>query len=351
MRTLLAAWLVASVATVADLEVDARLEEAAQALAVAAAEAGNLTPLRSGEALRLEITRAGMWMGEPQVMGVVTRDEAKGRLRLRERIAAHAQLRPTHLGMGAAKMADGSFVVVAIFGRVAVEWAEPLPTSVPAKTHLRLRGRLLQGLDHPQVHVRPPGGIPVRLPLRREGADFVAELYLHTPGRTVLEVMGVGAQGPEVALLGHIYVGQAIPSLAELREAEVEDLDAAGMRAELDALRARRGLRPLRPDPRLDEVARMYAEELIASDRFAHVSPESGEVGDRLRRAGYSFRVAGENLGEGPTAGAAHRAILQSPAHLSAVLEPRFDAIGIGIARTRVGERPRVVLVHVLASP
>lgn len=351
MRLLFATWLLATLAPASEPEIDARLEEAAAALAAAAAEAGDLSPLRNGEALRLEITRAEVWMGEPQVVGVVASDPERGKRRLRERIAAHAQLRPTHMGFGSAGMGDGSHAVVAIFGRIAVEWSEPLPTSLPAQSQLRLRGRLLHGLRHPQVHLIPPGGIPVRLPLERVGEEFAAELYLHTPGRTVLEVMAVGPQGPEVALLGHIYVGEAIPSRAEFADSKAEPFGIEAMRAELDGLRARRGLAALRADPRLEEVARAYAEEMIASGRFAHVSPESGEVGDRLRRAGYSFLVAGENLGEGPSAKAAHRAILQSPAHLSAVLEPRFEAIGIGIARAREGERPRVVVVHVLASP
>lgn len=351
MKPLLAAWLLARLLPAEELAVDPRLEAAATSLAVAAAEAGDLSPLRSGAALRLEITRAGVWMGEPQVIGVVARDPARGEARLRERIAAHAQLKPSHLGIGAARMAAGGHAVVAIFGRVAVEWETPLPTRVPAGSQLRLRGRLLHGLAHPQVHVIPPGGVPVRLPLERDGGAFAADLYLHTPGRTVIEVMGVGSQGPEVALLGHLYVGEAIPSLESAMETEAEPLDARAMRAELAALRARRGLSPLREAARLDEVAQRYAEELVTSDRFAHVSPETGEVGDRLRWAGYPFRVAGENLGEGPTAGAAHRAILQSPAHLSAILEPRFAAIGIGIARTEAAGRPRVVVVHVLAGP
>src|SRR5690606_41749585 len=83
--------------------------------------------------------------------------------------------------------------------------------------------------------------------------------------------------------------------------------------------------------------------------RFGHVSPESGKVSDRLRRAGYDFRIAGENLGEGPSPAVAHRAIVQSPAHLSAILEPRFESIGIGVARSDALDRTGAV--HVLGTP
>src|SRR5690606_32652481 len=101
--------------------------------------------------------------------------------------------------------------------------------------------------------------------------------------------------------------------------------------------------------PLLQQVAQAYAEELLARGRFGHVSPESGKVSDRLRRAGYDFRIAGENLGEGPSPAVAHRAIVQSPAHLSAILEPRFESIGIGAARSDA--HARTVEVHVPAAP
>jgi len=341
------ALLAALVATA--LVQDPRLDAAAREMARAAAEAGDLSPLGDGRALRLAITRAGMWMGEPHVLGVIARDPERGARRLRERIDGEPGLRPTHLGLGSAPLGDGNHAVIAIFGRVAVEWAEAVPTQVPAGSLLRLRGRLLGGLDHPQLHVVPPGGQPVRLPVERDGPWFEATLHLRTPGRTVIEVMGVGAQGPEVALLGHVYVGEAIPAPGSAAAQGPRDTEA--MEAELAALRRRRGLEPLRRDPRLDAVAQAYADELIATERFAHHSPRSGKVGDRLRRAGYPFRIAGENLGEGPDPAAAHHAILQSPAHLAALLEPRFRSLGIGMATREKGRRTRVVLVHVLADP
>lgn len=348
MLSLLPALLAASLVG-GTLAEDPGLDRAAESLARAAAEAADLSPLRSGPALRLAITRAGVWMGEPQVVGVITRDVEQGKARLRGRIAAQAALRPTHAGFGVAPLEDGSHAVVGIFGRIAVEWAEAVPTWLPERSHLRLRGRLLGGLEHPQVHVIPPGGHPLRLPLEREGAWFEAKLYLHTPGKTVLEVMGVGRQGPEIALLGHIYVGEEIPSGDEGEEREV--LTTAEMVADLNALRSRRGLTALRSDPRLDEVARAYAQELIETERFAHNSPASGQVGDRLRSAGYDFRIAGENLGEGPDAATAHHAILQSPAHLAALLEPRFRSLGVGMAIKEGAHRTRVIIVHVLATP
>ncbi|MFO7155858.1 MAG: CAP domain-containing protein [Pseudomonadota bacterium] len=335
----------------ADLALDPRLEEAAEALARACARAGDLSPLRHGRAVRLEVTRAGAAVAEPQVAAVIASDPEMGRLRLLERIASYEQLRPSHAGFGVAPLPAGGFVVVALFGRVSVEWEGELPAEVPPDTLIRLRGRLLGELHHPQLHVVPPGGLPVRLPLRRDGEWFEAELYLVSRGRTVLEVMGVGPHGPEVALLSEIYVGEPLPETQKLaRDAEAEGpRDVAEMRADLDRLRAQRGLPPLRYDPLLQQVAQAYAEELLARGRFGHVSPESGKVSDRLRRAGYDFRIAGENLGEGPSPAVAHRAIVQSPAHLSAILEPRFESIGIGVARSDALDR--TVVVHVLATP
>jgi uncharacterized protein YkwD len=85
---------------------------------------------------------------------------------------------------------------------------------------------------------------------------------------------------------------------------------------------------------------------------FAHVLPSDGSVSDRLDRAGYARRVAGENIGLSATALDAHEAVASSPAHLANLLDPRYTRLGLGAAP---GESPEggdaVYLTEVLATP
>lgn len=335
---------------------DEALDRAAGALAALAAAREDLAPIADSEALRLEVTRAGAQVAEPYALGIWARIPADGLRMLAERTRGLGHLRPTAAGLGRARVADGSEVLVALLTRSPVALATPLPPSAAPGTLLPLRGRLTEGLRHPQLHVTPPGGRPVRLPLARDGEAFVGKLHLAREGATVVEVIGVGPDGPEVALLAHVHVGGAVPTwraAAAVVEGSAPERDpredASWIAGRIAALRAERGLPPLRIDPELARVAQGYAEELARGTQLTHRSADGRTVGDRLAAAGIRKRGVGENLGEGPTAAAAHEAILRSPAHLAILLEPTLTEIGIGVARRRVGGG--VVVVQLVAAP
>ena len=95
--------------------------------------------------------------------------------------------------------------------------------------------------------------------------------------------------------------------------------------------RAREGLRPLAPDPELTEVARRHSTDMFERGYFAHVSPEGASPFDRMREAGVTFTIAGENLALAPTLSIAHNGLMNSPGHRANILRPQFGRLGIGI--------------------
>ena len=91
------------------------------------------------------------------------------------------------------------------------------------------------------------------------------------------------------------------------------------------------GLKPLAPDPELTAVARAHSTDMFARGYFAHVSPDGLDPFERMRRAGVTFRTAGENLALAPTVRVAHTGLMNSPGHRANILRPAFGRLGIGI--------------------
>ncbi len=94
---------------------------------------------------------------------------------------------------------------------------------------------------------------------------------------------------------------------------------------------------PLTWSSALTEVAMEYAEEMYTEGFFAHVSPRTGDVGTRLRTAGISYAIAGENLALAPNVQAVHRGLMNSPGHRANIVSHQFTHVGIGVVEGPIG--------------
>jgi uncharacterized protein YkwD len=137
-----------------------------------------------------------------------------------------------------------------------------------------------------------------------------------------------------LALLGLLLAGTAVgcESPAGL----------AGLRAELldltNSERVSAGLVALTRDPRLEAAAQTQACRTAARDRVSHRGSWFAGLGRRLRREGYRYAVAVENLAAGQrTAVEVHRAWMTSAGHRVNTLDPRTRDVGYGIARADNG--------------
>ena len=99
----------------------------------------------------------------------------------------------------------------------------------------------------------------------------------------------------------------------------------------VNAERSAQGLRPLKADPALAEVARAHSRDMFGRGYFSHVTPEGRDPFERMRRGGVRFLAAGENLALAPTLSVAHRGLMESPGHRANILKPVFGRLGIGI--------------------
>jgi uncharacterized protein YkwD len=100
----------------------------------------------------------------------------------------------------------------------------------------------------------------------------------------------------------------------------------------LNTERKRRGLAPLRVDPRAVEVARAHSRDMCQRRFFSHDSPDGKRPWDRLRAGGVRFTAAAENIAVGYSSGyAAHQGWLASPGHRVNRLSQSYTRMGVGL--------------------
>lgn len=112
-----------------------------------------------------------------------------------------------------------------------------------------------------------------------------------------------------------------------------------GLLDSLNRERERNGCPPLRPLPALVDVARAHSRKMAAASRLFHDSESEKPLTDRLVAAGLYFSKAGENVARSDSFLPAfiHQALLESPPHRENILDPDFDAVGVGVVS--VGDR------------
>jgi hypothetical protein len=115
--------------------------------------------------------------------------------------------------------------------------------------------------------------------------------------------------------------------------------------------RAQRGHPPLQYDTRLADVARYHADDMARNRFFAHDSPTSGSLDDRLARAAVLVAIGRENLAEANSVDNAEDGLLKSPGHFANLMATDISHIGVGIVKGGVLSPANMLFVQVFARP
>ena len=130
--------------------------------------------------------------------------------------------------------------------------------------------------------------------------------------------------------------------------AEVQTLRGAVL-AGVNAERARVGIAALGSAPALDMAAQNHACDIARQQRLSHGSGLFSSLRGRLRRAGYAFFMANENLAAGQTSPEqVMRSWMGSPGHRSNILAAPARELGVGVA---VGADGQLYWVTIGAAP
>jgi uncharacterized protein YkwD len=123
------------------------------------------------------------------------------------------------------------------------------------------------------------------------------------------------------------------------------------MAERLNRDRATKGLPALAYDESLADVGRAHSVDMRDNHFFAHESPTTGAVDDRLARAGYLALEARENLAEAPDVDTAEDGLLASPGHYANIMSETVTHLGIGIAEGGVEDPRNMMFTQVFAKP
>lgn len=97
--------------------------------------------------------------------------------------------------------------------------------------------------------------------------------------------------------------------------------------------RSRAGLSPLRIHSQLNAAAQAHSDDMVRNNFMGHTGSDGSSMGDRIRRNGYNFRTAGENVAAGQSSPQdVMRSWMNSPGHRQNILNPNFRDIGVGCA-------------------
>jgi uncharacterized protein YkwD len=108
-------------------------------------------------------------------------------------------------------------------------------------------------------------------------------------------------------------------------------LDPDKARDLINAYRKENGLKPLKLNTALTEAAKNHSRDLAKWDRISHYGSDGSNPWDRVKRAGYSAKLAAENVGTGQiTIDEVMKGWQTSPGHNKNLL--LTDATDMGIA-------------------
>jgi len=143
-------------------------------------------------------------------------------------------------------------------------------------------------------------------------------------------------------LVGHKEVildeGQIL-AIEAAEPSEIErDVDAAQEIFDLlNGARVEAGQAPLAWSDALADVGYRHAAEMYVDGYFAHNSPKTGTVGDRVVAAGLTVRLVGENLALAAAPFLVHEGLMNSDGHRANILRPEFVRVGIGVVEGPLG--------------
>ncbi|HOA97566.1 SafA/ExsA family spore coat assembly protein [Acetivibrio saccincola] len=139
---------------------------------------------------------------------------------------------------------------------------------------------------------------------------------------------------PQIKDPNLIYPGQKItvPNIDEIKALENEVIRL------VNSERAKKGLPALKANWQVSRVARYKSQDMIDRNYFSHTSPTYGSPFRMLESFGISFSAAGENIAMGlRTPSEVMRAWMESPGHRANILNPSYNEIGVGLAKSSRG--------------
>lgn len=125
-------------------------------------------------------------------------------------------------------------------------------------------------------------------------------------------------------------IEQMIKQEAKLTYEEKETLNL------INKYRKENGLSELKTFSKLQDVAKLKAEDIVNNEYFSHISPNLGTPFEMLKSNDVEYVIAGENLAGNATPQKAVEAWINSDSHRDNILEREFEYTGICVVESSI---------------
>ncbi len=116
--------------------------------------------------------------------------------------------------------------------------------------------------------------------------------------------------------------------------------------------RIENSLQPLKINPVLESAAELKAQDMALKGYFAHYGPDGSAPWDWMKKAGYEFIYAGENLAIDFTDSEdVDDAWMNSPTHKANILNPKYTEVGIATIKGKYNGRNTIYVVQMFGTP
>lgn len=129
------------------------------------------------------------------------------------------------------------------------------------------------------------------------------------------------------------------------------DITKSSLEIFVNQTRQSLGLQTLSENEKLNQAARLKAENMVQNNYFNHTSPTGVSPWFWFKQVGYNYKYAGENLAVGfYESEEVYNAWLNSPSHKENILNPNYTEIGTAVVRG-FGPSNTVVVVQEFGRP
>jgi uncharacterized protein YkwD len=129
-----------------------------------------------------------------------------------------------------------------------------------------------------------------------------------------------------VATLGFFNLA-AVASDGDLRRAEQRIFQLANQ-ARQDA-----GVEPLQWNEQAAQAARAHAKMMAEKQALSHQFSGEPALRERMAATGLRFDSVAENVADAESADGVHQVLMNSPPHRQNLLNPKYNSLGIGVAK------------------
>ena len=154
------------------------------------------------------------------------------------------------------------------------------------------------------------------------------------------------------ALISEVLVIGALISIFFAGAAQAADITASAVIKLTNEARKVANIAELKKSDLLTRAAQDKADDMIAKDYFAHVSPEGKTPWDWMNKNNYNYRFAGENLAINfTTVKEQQKAWMDSELHRKNILNSDYTEIGVAAKQGIIEGNKTMVVVQMFGSP